>query len=793
MNVCDMGKEMKGKKTSLIFGIAVLLLTTSIIPSILGQSSSSVSQHNRSPITLLLAEKTPTITVYVIGKTGLEKQETMLTTSDALRIYEKYQELKKEATINPYSHTTQRKQQEFIDLLKKSDALPTGISNNQLLTLTQPAIPPWKYLRKGILPFQNKASEWFCNFATYGEGSAFPIIILPRFIPFILTPIPRAFVYWSTDEGLTSVGGLISKTGFLAGGQQQGIALGFWGIGFSIFLPPIMSYGIFGYALFTRVTAQEIEFWPPNTPPEITQTDPADGQQMVSISTKELRFEINDEDKDMMSYNVTTNPYIGSGSGGLKPSGTYSIPISGLQDLTTYTWHIEVTDGKDTEEKTMTFSTEAVAPIISNPQPADGERDIPMNLPSLQFSLKDYQGDAMEYTVETSPNIGSKHETGVHDGTYMVPISGMTYGAQYRWYLNVSDGTHWTRKTYSYQTGYPSPFDPFTYGWHYRKQITIDHTKITGDLTNFPILLSATDIDLTKAQQDGGDILFMNGPGAATKWHHEIESFKVSSGEIIAWVNIPNLSTSEDATFYMYYGNPDCIDQEYPEKTWDTNYKGVWHMNDGSGNIFDSTAHSECIKNGNPTYQQIGKVGTAINFDGVGDFFDGGDDSDYDFGTGDMTVECWLWSNSATNRIPVVKKDWSTHGNGWMLWSSSSKTYFHISNGHGSIANCYIEDSISDGQWRHVVGRRNGDTIYLNLNCINSNSKTGASNYDLSSSWKFKIGDDDGISEGYEWIGLIDEVRISNVYRTDAWISTEYTNQNNPSGFVSLGLEEPGP
>ncbi len=27
------------------------------------------------------------------------------------------------------------------------------------------------------------------------------------------------------------------------------------------------------------------------------------------------------------------------------------------------------------------------------------------------------------YTVQTSPNIGSDHETGVHDGTYTVPMS----------------------------------------------------------------------------------------------------------------------------------------------------------------------------------------------------------------------------------------------------------------------------------------------------------------------------------------------------------------------------------
>ncbi|MCJ7696728.1 MAG: hypothetical protein MUO73_00135, partial [Thermoplasmata archaeon] len=536
-------------KEGVIFVIIIMLLLTSIVPSSIGQTHTSTQQQNITATSLPSTEKTSSFTLYIIGKNSLEKQEKILSASNTLKIYEKYQELKKEMTSNPYSDKTQRVKQEFFDFLVENHALPTGMSTDQLLSLIQPPVIPPKHLhlRTDIHPFQNKASEWFCNFATFGEGSAFPIIILPRLIPFLLMPIPRAFVWWSTPSGITSVGGLISRTGFLAGGQQQGIALGFWGIGFSIFLPPIMSYGIFGYAVFTRVTAEEFEFFPPNNPPEITQTDPVDGQNMVSMSTTELRFNIHDADGDLMSYDVTTEPNIGSGSGGLKPDGTYSIHINGLESNTQYTWHIQVFDGQEYTEKTLTFTTEPVAPVISNPSPADCERDVPMDLPQLQFTLKDYQGDAMDYRVETSPNIGSAHVTGVHDGTYTVPVSGLTYGAMYRWFVNVTDGIHWTREALSFQTGYPSLFNPFDYGWQYRKQITIDHTKVAGDLTNFPVLVSTIDDDLhQKVQTDGGDILFMNNAGVATKLYHEIETYESSSGALVAWVNVPNLSASDD-------------------------------------------------------------------------------------------------------------------------------------------------------------------------------------------------------------------------------------------------------
>jgi hypothetical protein len=451
-----MGKEMEKRtckiKNGMIFGIILLLFIANIVPTSIGQKQRTSEQQTIPETPLQPIEKTASFTFYVIGKNGGEKQEMMLSTATALTIYEHYQELQREMTLNPSSDTTQRIQQDFIRLLIEHDAIPTTLSQEQLFSLIRPPTPPLKHLPRSILPFQNKASEWFCNFATFGEGAAFPIIILPRFIPIILTPIPRVFIYWSTEKGLTSVGGLLSGTGFLAGGQQKGIALGFWGIGFSIFLPPVRSYGIFGYALYTRVAAEQFEFYPPNNPPRVTQTDPADGQQFVPLSTKELRFAIEDKDKDPISYSVTTEPDIGSDSGGLKPDGTYSVAVSGLESLTTYSWTIELTDGMDITKKTLTFTTEPVAPVISNPLPKDNAEFISVETMSLSFDLMDHQGDVMDWTVETQPDIGSGAATGVKDGRCMVAINGLDYFTSYKWFVNVTDGEHWTRKTYNFRT-----------------------------------------------------------------------------------------------------------------------------------------------------------------------------------------------------------------------------------------------------------------------------------------------------------------------------------------------------
>jgi hypothetical protein len=799
----DLGKEMKEKKINVkrgvIFGIALLLLTTSISIKNTGHTQ-ALTQQKIIPTQLTSTEKTASYTFYIIGKNGVEKQEKILPASTALKIYEKYQELKKEMAANPQSEKTQQLTREFLMFLGENNALPAGVTTDQLTALFQPPTKLSRYLHSNILPLQSKASEWFCNFATAGQGSAFPIIILPRFIPFILTPIPRAFVWWSTPDGLTSVGGLISHTGFVAGGQQQGIALGFWGIGFSIFLPPIDAYGIFGYALYTRVNAEAIEFWPPNTPPEITQTDPADGQQMVPITTSQLRFSIEDADKDPMSYTVTTDPDIGSGSGGLKPNGMYSIPISGLESLTTYSWHIQLTDGKDSTEKTLKFTTSPTSPVVSNPLPANGEREVSIDITHLQFQLKDYQGDTLEFTVQTSPNIGSDHQIGVHNGTYSIAISGLIPGAVYRWFVNVTDGTYWTRKAYNFGTGYPSPFDPFAYGWQYRKQVTINHSKIVGNLEDFTVLLNTIDSDLMKAQATGNDILFMNNIGDAVKLHHEIEHFDTSTGTLIAWVNIPLLSSNQDTVFYLYYGNLNTIDQSYPQKTWDSQYKGVWHLNnDPTGKIVDSTINDVYgLCHGGMTQSDLvdGKIWKCLEFDGNNDFVSLQSALNGQSGT----LEAWINLSGGGHEQCILTKGQSYSDSTYFMFLVSPDNrvgFYSRAVGYGGANKVYGDTDISSG-WHHVVGISEGSTwsVYVD-GSLESLSVEGGSN---NGEWFNSFSGDTysiGILDRPHYFGIfdgsIDEVRVSNAIDTPQWVSTLYNNQNNPSDFLNIGPEEPGP
>ena len=80
--------------------------------------------------------------------------------------------------------------------------------------------------------------------------------------------------------------------------------------------------------------------------------------------------------------------------------------------------------------------------------------------------------------------------------------------------------------------------------WEYRKEITINHDMVAGNLEDFPVLIHNISSDFTDhAQSDGDDFVFAS-EDHNDKYSHEIEYYESSSGELTAWVKIPDLYDS---------------------------------------------------------------------------------------------------------------------------------------------------------------------------------------------------------------------------------------------------------
>ena len=196
--------------------------------------------------------------------------------------------------------------------------------------------------------------------------------------------------------------------------------------------------------------------------------------------------------------------------------------------------------------------------------------------------------------------------------------------------------------------------------WSYRKKITIDNTKVDSTLSNFPVLVkidSTADLNFANVEGSSGqDIRFTDSSG--NPLYYEIERWNDGSNLAEIWVKIPSVSSSADTDFYMYYGNSGASDGQDATNVWDSNFKGVWHLDEtGTGSRADSTSNSNAMTTSGYDGDEAitGKIDGADDLDGTNDYLSRTYDSDFDFGTGGFSASGWFntGGTSATSTISV--------------------------------------------------------------------------------------------------------------------------------------------
>ncbi len=323
--------------------------------------------------------------------------------------------------------------------------------------------------------------------------------------------------------------------------------------------------------------------------------------------------------------------------------------------------------------------------------------------------------------------------------------------------------------------------------WLYRKNITIDYTKVDDDLTNFPVLISlGSDADLANhAQDDSDDIVFTDSD--ENKLNHEIELFNGSTGQLVAWVNVTYLSSSSDTTLCMYYGNPSANNQQNITGVWDSNYMMVQHLNETSGIHHDSTNYdNEGVPKNGVNQTAVGKIDGADEFDDEDDYIIINDSVSLELDN--LTIECWFNDYNADQggdwQGIVSKKTtaWTITTDPYNYWPPRLIMYI----GNKRIPSG-VAAEITFNKWYHAALSINGSTARLYMNGLNVALHTSINV--ISADSDLYIGrnewnDDDLFN------GTIDEIRISNIARGSSWISTSYNNQNNPNTFYSVSSEE---
>jgi len=88
--------------------------------------------------------------------------------------------------------------------------------------------------------------------------------------------------------------------------------------------------------------------------------------------------------------------------------------------------------------------------IPSSESPNDDATGVSKSTSTLSIDINEPDGDPLEWTIETSPDVGSDSGTGESNGTKTCSVSGLDYSTTYRWYVNASDGTNWICLSYNF-------------------------------------------------------------------------------------------------------------------------------------------------------------------------------------------------------------------------------------------------------------------------------------------------------------------------------------------------------
>ncbi|HTS73986.1 MAG TPA: DUF2341 domain-containing protein, partial [Gaiellaceae bacterium] len=272
------------------------------------------------------------------------------------------------------------------------------------------------------------------------------------------------------------------------------------------------------------------------------------------------------------------------------------------------------------------------------------------------------------------------------------------------------------------------------------------------------------------------------------------ESYNSSTGALVAWVQVPAVSTTADTTIYMYFGNASASNQQNATGTWDSNYSGVYHLTNGTTlSLADSTTNAR-------TGTNHGAGATTGDFDGGASFASAS--SQYSSlpaavlpASNNFTVSAWFKTTSSGVIVSEQNQPIGSTPTTWdplLYVDSTGKLRGGVY--AGGQPTFVSSSTVNNGAWHYavLVVNTSGTTqsLYLDGALVGTFSGTPeaiSANVSIGSgytnSWT------NGNNSTYYFNGTIDEVRFSNsaTARSAAWIETEWGNGNSPSTFDSVG------
>lgn len=184
---------------------------------------------------------------------------------------------------------------------------------------------------------------------------------------------------------------------------------------------------------------------------------------------------------------------------------------------------------------------------------------------------------------------------------------------------------------------------------------------------------------------------------------------------------------------------------------------------EGSTSFVDATGRHTMTAVNNARLAPSGKFGgMAAYLDGTDDRITSADSDDWDFGSGDFTIDLWFWAAALSASVPgtlITQRNAFVDTGPFYLaaWSAGLRVSFAAAGGSAWFVDADFGGALATAQWIHVALIRHGSSFYVAKNGVLTLIATNTSALRTSSS-NLNIGctGTDGDFSGY-----MSEIRVS--------------------------------
>jgi hypothetical protein len=351
--------------------------------------------------------------------------------------------------------------------------------------------------------------------------------------------------------------------------------------------------------------------------------------------------------------------------------------------------------------------------------------------------------------------------------------------------------------------------------WRRRIRIDIDYVnRIGAPVTHFPVTIflrtgnGGTPAVFTEVGANFRRIAITQADGI-TELRVEVERWDSAAGVGVLHTSLAGWIINANTSLYLYFDNtqPDNpnvggVGTTQAQAVWDANFRARWSLGEDPSGVAPQMRDSTSFANHGTTHgamtaaQSIeGKVGRALNFDGVNDYVSIANEPNFDFErTQPFTISAWVRRPIVNAHATIISKmDMPMGARGYDLFLVASndptlagRVLIHlISTWPGNAIRIDVVGRIDDGLWNHICFTYDGSSLAAGISpyingalrtfSIHSNTLTATMLHDrpllISSRWDVTLP-----FEPYQ--GDLDEITVATVARSAAWVRGDFNSGN---------------